>query len=140
MEDHGFPPGLDIFKAMAQELAEQNAEQKGGSKLGKTWLESFLSHHSNVSSKFGFYLDRQCALEGSTMPIIDYFCKLKKALMKYNFLPENIYDMDERGYTLDMPNCAKVICRTGRHPTPDKMRESITVIETACAAQFSYHR
>ena len=50
---HGFPPWLDIFKAMAQKLAEQNAEQKGNSKLMKTWLESFLNHHPNFSSGFG---------------------------------------------------------------------------------------
>ena len=26
MDDHGFPPRLDIFKAMAKDLAEKNAE------------------------------------------------------------------------------------------------------------------
>ena len=57
MEDLGFPPKLDIFKAMALELAEQNAEQKGDSKLGKTWLDSFLNRHSSFSSKFGSNLD-----------------------------------------------------------------------------------
>ena len=36
MEDHGFPPKHDIFKAMAQKLAKQSAEQKRDSKLGKT--------------------------------------------------------------------------------------------------------
>ena len=81
---------------MAQELAEQNAEQKGGSKLGKTWLESFLNRHSNVSSKFRSNLDRQSTLTGNPRPIIDYFHKLRKALKEYNFLPENIYDMDEK--------------------------------------------
>ena len=90
MKVHGFPPKLDIFKAMAQELAEQNAEQKGDSKLGKTWLERFLSRHSNVSSKFGSNLDRQRALAGRPRPIIVYFHKLKKAPREYNFLPENI--------------------------------------------------
>ena len=33
MDDHGFPPRLDIFKAMAQELAVQTAEQTGDSTL-----------------------------------------------------------------------------------------------------------
>ena len=32
MDDHGFPPKLDILKAMAQELAEKNAKQKGNPK------------------------------------------------------------------------------------------------------------
>ena len=90
MEVHGFPPKLDIFKAMAQELAEQNVEQGGDSKCGKTWLETLLNPHSSVSSKFGSNLGRQRALAGSPRPIIDYFHKLKKALKEYNFLPENI--------------------------------------------------
>ena len=75
---------------MAQELAEQNAEQKGYSKLGKTWLESILSRHYNVSSNFGSNLDRQRALAGSPRPIIGYFHKLKKVLKEHNHLPENI--------------------------------------------------
>ena len=125
---------------MAGELAEQNAEQKGDSKLGKTWLESFLDCHPNVSSKFGSNLDRQRALAGRPRPIIDYFHKLKKALKEYNFLPENIYGMGGKGFTLCMSNRAKAICRAGRHPTQNGMRELITVIETVCAAQLSYHR
>ena len=113
---------------MAGELAEQNAEQKGDSKLGKTWLERFLSRHSKVCSKFGPNLDRQRALAGSPRPIIDYFHKLKRALGEYNFLPENIYDMDEKGFTLSMLNRAKVICRAGRHPSQDRVCELIIVI------------
>ena len=60
MGEHGFPPTLDIFKAMAQELAEKNAEQMGvpaRAKLGQTWLPSFLNRHPKVSSKFGSNLD-----------------------------------------------------------------------------------
>ena len=63
-----------------------------------------------------------------------------KALKEYNFLPENIYDMGGKGFTLGISNRAKAICRVGRHPTQDGMRELITVIETVCAAQLSYHR
>ena len=120
MEVHGFPPKLDISKAMAQELAEQNAEQKWDSKLGKTWLESFLNHHSNVSSKFGSNLDRQRVLARSPRPIFDYFHKLKRALGEYNFLPKNIYGMGGKGFTLGMSNRAKAICRAGRHPTQEE--------------------
>ena len=45
MEDYGFPPRFDIFKVMAQELAEQNAEQKGedlAGKLSQPSLQCFL--------------------------------------------------------------------------------------------------
>ena len=45
MDDRGFPPRLDIFKAMAKNLAGQNAGQMGDSKLaklGEAWLQKFL--------------------------------------------------------------------------------------------------
>ena len=108
-------------------------------KLGKSWLQNFLDRHPKVSSKFGSNLDRQRALAGSPGPIIDYFNKVKKVLKEYNFLPENIYNTDEKGFMLGMSNRAKVICRAGRRPprvTQDGARELITVIETVCAAQF----
>ena len=43
MQDHGLLPRLDIFKAMAQVLAEQNAEKMGYFGRTKTWLQSFLN-------------------------------------------------------------------------------------------------
>ena len=142
MDEHGFPPRLDIFKAMAQELAEKNAEQMGDparAKLGQTWLPSFLNRHPKVSSKFGSNLDRQRALAGSPGPIIDYFRKLKKVQKEYNFLPENTYNMDEKGFILGVSSRSKFVCKAGRRPprvTQDGTCELITVIEAVSAAQF----
>ena len=59
-----------------------------------------------------------------------------------HFLPEDIYNMDEKGFILGMSSRAKVICRAGMPPPrvmQDGTRELITVIETICAgtaAQF----
>ena len=119
-DDHGFPPRLDIFKAMAQELAVQTAEQTGDStrvNIGQGWLSSFLNRYPKVSSKFGSNLDRQRALAGSPGPIIDFFHKLKKVLKEYNFLPENIYNLDKKGFILGLSNRSKFVCKAGRRPT-----------------------
>ena len=133
------------FQGNGKGSCGKNAEQMGDpklAKLGKTWLQRFLNRHPNVSSKVGSNLDRQRALAGNTGPIIDYSRKLKKALKQYNFLPENIYNMDEKGFILGMSSRAKVISRAGRRPPrvmQDGTRELITVIETICAstaAQF----
>ena len=48
--------------------------------------------------------------------------------------------MDEKGLTLGMSNRAKVICGAERHPLQGGTHEMITVMETVCAAQFSYDR
>ena len=100
MGDHVFPPRL----TMAQALAAQNAEQMGDLKRAK-----LLSCHPKVSSKFGSNLDCQRALTGSPGPIIGYFNKLKKVLKEYNFLPENIYNMDEKGFMLGMSGRSKCL-------------------------------
>ena len=82
-------------------------------KLGKTWLQNFRNRHPKVSSKFGSNLDRQRALAGSPGPIIDYFSKLKKVLMEYNFLSESVCDVGGGGFVLGVLNCAKG-CLQGR--------------------------
>ena len=43
-------------------------------------------------------------MAGSSRPIIDFFHKLKKVLKEYNFLPRNIYNIDEKGFILGVPN------------------------------------
>ena len=76
-------------------------------------------------------------MAGSPGPIIDYFNKLKK---EYNFLPENIYNMDEKGF---MSNRTKVACRAGWRPpqvAQDGTCELITVIETVLQPSLYYHR
>ena len=119
MDYYGFPPRLDIFKAMVQKLVVQNTEQTGDptcANIGQGWLSSFLNCHPKISTKFGSNLDCQCALAGSPRPIIDFFYKLKKVLKEYNFLPENINNMDEKGFILGMSNQLKFVCKAGRHP------------------------
>ena len=47
--DHGFPPRLDVFKAMIPEPVEQSAEQTGDPTLaepGEIWLQRFPNRHS----------------------------------------------------------------------------------------------
>ena len=138
-DDHGFPPRLDIFKAMAQELAVQNTEQTGDptcANIGQGWLPSFLNCHPKVSSEFGSNLDCQRALAGSSRLIIDFFHKPKKVLKEYNFLPKNIYNIDEKGFILGVSNRPKFVCKAGRHTpqvTQDGMRELITAIKIVSA-------
>ena len=92
-----------------------------------------------VSSKFGSNLDRQRALANSSRPIIDFFHKLKKVLKEYNSLPENIYNMDEKGFILGLSSRSKFLCKAGMYPprvTQDGTRELITAIKTVPATQF----
>ena len=113
----GFPPRLDLFKAVAAQLAERRAEEEGDpalAELGPTWLRGFLNRHPTYSTKFAVALDRQRALASNPVLIKDYFEKLGKVLKKHAFKPENMYNMDEKGFLLGYNNRAKVIVQHRR--------------------------
>ena len=79
-------------------------------------------------------------MAGSPRPIIDFFHKLKKVRKEYNFLLENIYNMDEKGFILGVSNQSKFVCKAGRRPpraTQDRMRGLIIAIETV-SAKYQY--
>ena len=111
------------------------SEEKGPP-LGSTWLRGFLNRHPELSSKFASGLNRQRTLSSKPGSIKDYFQKLQMLLRKHNFLPHNIYNMDEKAFLLGMSNRAKVIMRRGRGPPQEienGSREWIIVVETCSA-------
>ena len=64
LDAQGFPPRLDLFKAMAAELAasQQTAETLSLSSslpanLGPTWIRGFLGRHPEFRAKFSVVQD-----------------------------------------------------------------------------------
>jgi IS5 family transposase len=139
MEATGFPPRLDLFKAVAAELAKKRAEDEGDPKLAKigtTWQRGFLDRHPELSAKYATKLDVPRAIASQPGPIRHYFGVLGRLRKQYKFKKENTYNMDEKGFMLGMGARVKVITRRGRKPpqeTQDGSREWITVVETCCA-------
>ena len=132
MHGSGFPPHLDLFKSTVIRLI---SEEKGPP-LGSTWLRGFLNRHPELSSKFASGLNCQRALSSKPESIKDYFQKLQMLLWKHNFLPHNIYNMDEKGFLLGISNQAKVTVRRGRGPPQEienGSRELITAVDTYSA-------
>ena len=82
-DERGFPPRLDLFKAVAAQLAKRRAEEEGDpslAELGPTWLRGYLNRHPTYSTKFSVTLDRQRALASNPTLNKDYFQKLGKVL------------------------------------------------------------
>src|SRR5437773_8641815 len=62
--------------------------------------------------------------------------KFKKAVKNYKVKTDNICNMDEKGFLMELASKAKVICRQGRRNsryTCDGSRELITVLECVSA-------
>ena len=61
-------------------------------------------------------MDSQRAFANHPGPIKDYFKKLQAVIAKYRIQDENMWNMDEKGFTLGTENKAKVMAREGRRP------------------------
>ena len=64
MDASGFPPHLDLFKAVAARLVSDD----GGPLLGITWLRKFLNRHPEYSTRFASGLNHQRALSSKPEP------------------------------------------------------------------------
>jgi len=142
LDDWGFPPRMDLLLAMAKALAQQRADEEEDptlAGLGKRWVGNFLKRHPELAAKYGTQLDRQRAYASHLPTLRDYFRKLERLVRKYNLKPEDIFNMDEKGFIIGRSSRAKVVCRAGRRPprvTQDGTREMLTVVECCCAAQY----
>jgi len=119
LDDWGFPPWMDLLRAMAGALAQIRAEEEEDPELahlGQHWLANFLNCHLSLSAKFSTQLDRQRAYGGNISALKDYFAKLLRLIRTRKIQPEDIFNMDEKGFIIGMSSKAKVICQTGRRP------------------------
>ena len=76
MDAQGFLPRLDIFKAMAEKLTQE----EGRDGLGPTRLRGYLNRHPAISARFASTMDSQCAFANAPGPTKDYFRKLRDAI------------------------------------------------------------
>jgi len=142
LDDWGFPPRMDLLRAMVGALAQIRAEEEEDPELahlGQHWLSNFLNCHPSLSAKFSTQLDRQRAYGGNIPALKDYFAKLLRLIRTHKIQLEDIFIMDEKGFIIGMSSKAKVICWTGRWPprvTENGTREMLTVNEYCCAALY----
>ena len=85
MDSQGFPPRLDIFKAIAEKFFQQLQDSSDSElkTLGPTWLRGFLKRHPAISACFSTPMDCQRAFANHPGPIKDYFKKLQAVIAKY---------------------------------------------------------
>ena len=82
--------------------------------------------------------DCQRAFVNALGPIKDYFRELRDVVIRYKIREENMWNMDEKKFTLCTANRVKAIARAGRHPPQaihDGAHELITVNE-CCGARL----
>lgn len=103
--------------------------------MGKQWITQFLTCHPDIASQYSGNLDRQCAYASDTDKIKNYFLKFNHIRITHNLQPEDIYNIEEKGFMMGILGRTKVVTKVARRNprvTQDSKRELMSNLETIC--------
>jgi hypothetical protein len=90
------------------------AAQLGGKAPGHNWCSRFVQRHkSELDSRYLDSLDLNRHEADSVASFEMYFSVVGKKMEEYNLLPENTYNMDEKGFLLGRITKAKRVFPKG---------------------------
>jgi hypothetical protein len=108
MSDHGFPLTHNGAAEYALELAQ--IQHPNLQALGINWVDSFLIHNKDqLNSKWSANLENIHGGAVNPTTIEHWFQLLHAQYKEFNFLPENIYAMDESSFPFGTGEKVKVI-------------------------------
>ena len=112
------------------------AGEISGKEVGEVWPKRFLKRHPDLKMKKTTGLEKARAKALNQFAVNEYFDILTDVIKEYDILPENIYNMDEKGIQLGIG--AKITAMIDRdqkvvYSIEDGNRELVTVIECICA-------
>ena len=129
----GLPPSKHMIQNFAQEICHKE--------IGKSWVSRFLHRYQiELVSKWTLGLDHNRARADSAYKYAKYFELLRKKLEQYQVEPQNIYNMDEKGFLIGILSKMKRIFSRKKYEEgsikqliQDGNREWITTIAAICA-------
>ncbi|KAJ6258217.1 DDE-domain-containing protein [Drechslerella dactyloides] len=126
---HGFPARYDLLRSMASQL--------GGCKIGKNWVTRFLKRHPELTTVRSRMLEDKRGKANDIEAIIEWFTLFNCLVRKHKILPQNIWNMDEKGFMIGWAKAANVIVPTAhkrqRFCVHDGGRESVNMVECVSA-------
>ena len=133
LRDRCLPPTPAIVAEIAAQL--------GGRPAGKNWCSRFVERHKDeLDSRYLNNLDLEKHQADSVTSFQQYFSIISKKMDEYQILPENTYNMDEKGFLLGRITKAKRVFLKDLKSSEkllgagqDGSREWITVVATICA-------
>ena len=114
-----------------------NKRERGGQlALGQHWITRFMDSHPQLSSKFSTQVYKQRIVKSDPKILKQAFDVLGNMIRTFKILPQNTYNMDEKGLLIGKSARVKVICMRVRRCQPlikDSNRELVTAVETISA-------
>jgi hypothetical protein len=120
----------------------QCAEAISGRHIGEAWPRRFCKRHPDLKMKKMTGLEKAHAKALNQFAVNEFFDMLMEVMKEYDILPENLYNMDEKGIQLGIG--ARVTAMVDRdqktvYSIGDGNQELVTVIETICANRSVLH-
>jgi hypothetical protein len=103
--------------------------------LGKDWAQRFIKRHPQLGSVFGLSIEAARIKEASPEKLMHWFDEFKRVIEEENIRPEDIYNMDETGFSLGTLAQTRVVvdktCGTRYRAAPGR-QEWLTILECIC--------
>jgi hypothetical protein len=108
MSATGNPVSQDPIREMAQEIQNnciKRLEEAGGSvqynpSIGKLWPQRFLHRHPDLATVISRTIESARLKETSHEAIEDWFNTFEETIAEYQISVENMYNMDETGFSI----------------------------------------
>ena len=103
--------------------------------MGLNWSQKFLHRHPELVSVFNNTLNKERAAMHDEDVIKRWFQLFQNTVQEYDIQLQDTYNMDEKGFALELQGQHRVICFKYHSSTltQDGNKEWISLIECACA-------
>lgn len=104
------------------------------------WSDHFLHRHTDVASWMARNINRECTLANNEERIQTFYSRLQEVRSRFHIKAEDIWNFDEKGFSIGQSDTRKVFCRANRR-NPSLVQEGgrdwVTVFKTVSATTRS---
>jgi hypothetical protein len=112
LQRHGHPSRRSHIRQLAQEVLNthhQNSNLAAPPTITDTWVQRFLYRHSELRVVKGRTMERARAKEVTKSAMSEWFEQLESVIDEFDILPENMYNVDETGFSIGTIKSAHVV-------------------------------
>lgn len=77
--------------------------------IRKEWVRRFLNQHLNLKGKRARQIDAAWLKEVSPENVTEWFAAVERVIQDYDVKPENIYNIDDTGFSIGSTQAGYVI-------------------------------
>jgi len=140
----GFPPRKTTIIEMATEIQQRRVRKINDEEgmelvryppIGKDWIRRFLNRHPELRVKRPRRIDASRVKEVTHENVIEWIRTVGEVMRDYKIKPENVYNMDETGFSIGSIQAAHVVIDDtikAQFQAQPGRQEWVTVLECIC--------